>query len=282
MNYINRGASLIATNPAESIKLIKKGIEVWPKDPIGWYNLGLAYHACKKIEKSIKAYRLAIELNNGEFNEAINNIAQDLLLNGEWKEGWKYYEHRLKTMEKKYALYQELYGRPWEGYNENREFDELLIVAEQGFGDTIQFIRFAPELNKKGIKYSIFCQEKLAGLLRSSKCLENIKTSLIGDKRKILWCPLLSLPGKLGITRKTIVRANGYIKPSDKHIKKWRSILKPKRGETLIGLHWQGNKNFEKKISLKADQCHTDILKGLNKLKGIKFIALQKVLALMI
>ena len=99
MNYINRGASLIATNPAESIKLIKKGIEVWPKDPIGWYNLGLAYHACKKIEKSIKAYRLAIELNNGEFNEAINNIAQDLLLNGEWKEGWKYYEHRLKTME---------------------------------------------------------------------------------------------------------------------------------------------------------------------------------------
>ena len=54
MNYINRGASLIATNPAESIKLIKKGIEVWPKDPIGWYNLVWHTMHARKLKRASK------------------------------------------------------------------------------------------------------------------------------------------------------------------------------------------------------------------------------------
>ena len=90
MDYINKGASLIASDPVKAQELIKKGLEIWPEEPIGWYNLGLAYHENKKI-KSIKAYKHAIGLCMGEFEEATNNIA-DLLLNGEWEEGFKYFE----------------------------------------------------------------------------------------------------------------------------------------------------------------------------------------------
>ena len=212
----------------------------------------------------------------GEFEEATNNIAQDLILNGEWEEGFKYYEKRLKRMVDQFRLYDELYGKPWEGKNEQRRFDELLIVAEQGYGDTIQFVRFLPELKKMGIKYSFFCQESLAGLLKSSNFIDEIKTCLIGSNKNILWCPLLSLPERLGITRKTLVGAKGYIKASKKHNAKWQRILKPEEDGILIGLHWQGNKKNEERTYSRGRSMAYKYFAELNNIKNARFIALQK------
>ena len=98
-----------------------------------------------------------------------------------------------------------------------------------------------------GIKYSFFCQESLAGLLKSSNFIDEIKTCDGGNKN-ILWCPLLSLPERLGITRKTLVGANGYIKASKKHNAKWQRILKPEEDGILIG-YTADKKNEERTYS---------------------------------
>ena len=76
-------------------KLISEGLLQFPEEALGWYNLGIALHQQKKISGAIKAYRQSISLSNDFFCEATNNLAQDLLLNGEWNEGWELYEYRL-------------------------------------------------------------------------------------------------------------------------------------------------------------------------------------------
>ena len=86
---VNVGSRLIAVDPQRAIRIIKQGLLIQPKDAIGWYNLGIALHEAKKIKGSIASYKKALECKNPPSDRIINNLAQDLLLNRNFEEGWK-------------------------------------------------------------------------------------------------------------------------------------------------------------------------------------------------
>ena len=156
IELFNRGASNVEKNPELGAFIIKRALTMMPYTHIGWYNLGLAYHQLGKIEAAIESYKKAIEYSSPTLEEAIENLAQDLLLAGRWKEGWKYYENRLNKMAKNMTIYHKMYGEMWTGLNDKRECNELIIVSEQGYGDTLQFCRFMKNIEELNVRSSYF------------------------------------------------------------------------------------------------------------------------------
>jgi tetratricopeptide (TPR) repeat protein len=275
--WINRGAEQIANDPALAARLIGQGLRQLPQDGVGWFNLGLALHMNRRIAAAIRAYRLALASRNPPVADATNNLAQDLLLSGALDEGWRLYEHRFHRPDAtSFAHYRAGYGEAWQGFNDPRPCDELIVVSEQGLGDTLQFCRLLKPLQERGLRTTLFCPEALAPLLREGAELGSIALMLGRSDPGLRWCPLLSLPQRLGLTASTIPAAGGYLKPDPQRVAQWRERLGRRPGHRLIALHWQGNPNFERKLYSKGRSMPFDAWLGLSGLEQVEFLSIQK------
>lgn len=274
--WINRGAERIATDPELGQRLISHGLQFCPDQGVGWFNLGLAMHQQRRIPAAIRAYRHALRCSNPPVIEATNNLAQDLLLHGEFEEGWNLYEQRFLHMGRKFSTYIELYGPAWGGFSDPRACDTLLLVSEQGLGDTLQFCRLISSLQELGLNTSLFCHEALAHLLRSSSSIGDISLILTNHSPGIRWCPLLSLPQRLGIHLHNIPLSKGYLTPEPERVARWGAALKRKPGHKLIALHWQGNPKFERKLYSLGRSMPFEAWLGLKHLPNLEFLSIQK------
>jgi len=127
-------------------------------------NLGLALQAQNHIGEAIAAYRQALAISP-TFAHAHWNLALALLANDEYAEGWPEYEWRLRLPE--------LGGRAsalpsprWEG--QDLQGRSLLLIAEQGAGDAVQFVRFAATIAVKGARIVVQAQDSLRPLLATA------------------------------------------------------------------------------------------------------------------
>ena len=213
---------------------------------------------------------------NAPLNEIRNNLAQDLLLNGNYEEGWDLYEERLIKMKNTLSMYSKIYGEPWKGRNETRQFKKLMIVGEQGFGDTIQFCRLVLLIQEYGYDVQFFCPEPLAALLRTQTGIKNICLGVGGNQKYTLWSPLMSLPKLLSINSKNIPYAGGYVLKDKDLVDEWKIKLKANASKKLVGIHWQGNPEFEKRIYSKGRSIKIENMNELSRLKTVEFISLQK------
>lgn len=276
--WLNNGSKLIRKDAKLSAELIKKALTFLPTCSEGWYNLGLALHQNKKICEAIKGYRLALDYsksNQLEIN-AKNNLAQDLLLNGKWEEGFKVYESRFMRSKTNYEAYINMFGKAWEGWNDPRGCEQLVIVSEQGLGDTIQFIRLLKIIQDKGIRTSFFGPEELRQLLRKGTSLGPFTSVLNNENRNTRWCTLLSIPHLIGLTQNTIPLKEGYIKPDPKIVAEWRSIIRQSPNKKLVAIHWQGNPKFEKSNYSQGRSMPLMTMQKLGSIKDVEYLSLQK------
>ena len=123
--------------------------------------------------------------------------------------------------------------------------EKLLVVSEQGLGDTLQYMRYIPYLRNKGINISFCAQEKLHTLIKASKINENPLTeaqaNIVSEGK---WIPLLSIPRYLKVNPKNPITTQKYIYSTDELITKWKNIL-AKEKKPIVGINWQGNKKLE-------------------------------------
>ena len=275
-SLINTGASLILQNPVIAARMLKQGIKINPTSSIAYFNLGIALHKNKRIQAAITAYKKSLSQPEAPVEQILNNLAQDHLLIGDMEEGWKLYENRLISMRYQFQMYYDLFGIPWRGLGETRNFDQLLIVAEQGYGDTIQFCRYISVLDNLNIKYSFFCSEALAPLLRESTNIKNISTIMSNNYKNALWCPLLSLPFRLNINNTNYTCPKTYINPSIDSINYWEQHLQKDPSKKLVAIHWQGNPKFEQKIYSHGRSMPFLELAKLGRQKNVEFLSIQK------
>lgn len=271
--WINRGAELVATDPALGQRLIAQGIRQVPEQGVAWFNLGLALHQQRKISAAIRAYRHALNSQQPPVAEATTNLAQDLLLNGQFGEGWHHYEQRFSRT---FSTYIANYGPAWKGFSDPRPCDTLVLIAEQGLGDTLQFCRLIPPLRERGLRTSLFCPEPLAPLLRASSSIGDISLVLGEQGLGVRWCPLMSLPHRLDLRHDTIPAANGYLSPEPQRVAAWGQRLQRRPGQRLIALHWQGNPKFERKLYSRGRSMPFDSWLGLAQIPGVEFLSIQK------
>lgn len=202
-----------------------------------WYDRGVALQLLVRIEDAIQSYDCAIALDP-DYQAAYFNKSMALLLLGDFERGWPLYEHRWQC--KFFTAPRSDFPQPlWLG-REALAGRTILLTCEQGFGDTIQFCRFARQVAALGARVVLMVPPALAGLLEGLDGVGRILAK--GDSLPPFdfHCPLLSLPLALGTRLDSIPAAPAYLKADPARVLAWAARLgAPDRPR--IGLVWSGS-----------------------------------------
>jgi tetratricopeptide (TPR) repeat protein len=233
---VNRGNTLLRFNrPADAIASYDKALAAMPGHPQVLTNRG---HALRRLDRPLEALAdFEAALGKGpEFPEAHFEAAMTRLTLGDFDAGWKAYEWRWKTGT--FASQRRQFRCPlWLG-DAPVSGKTLLLHAEQGLGDTIQFIRYAPLLAGRGAKVVCEVQPELRSLLSQ---FDNIQIVAQGEPLPPfdLHCPLLSLPLAFATKPGTIPAAVPYLAPAAERLAHWRDRLPEQRPRA--GFVWSGS-----------------------------------------
>jgi tetratricopeptide (TPR) repeat protein len=263
----NLGLALAAGDRVdEALSAYRRALQLKPQHATAWNNLGLALQAQNRVEEAIDAYRQALQ-HAPQFGQAHWNLALALLVVGRFREGWKEYEWRL-------AL-QELGGRTT--FDPTRRWDgriaagtTLLLTAEQGLGDAVQFVRYARTLAERGMRVAVQAPAPLRTLLATAPGVAAVCAPGDALPAHDAHLPLLSLPGVLGIDAATPPEPTRYLEADTTLREAVRRELP--RG-TRIGICWQGNRGHsnDRRRSLPYAA-----LAPLLRMPDIAWISLQK------
>ena len=230
-------------NFADAEVSLRKAIELNPNCAEFYSNLGILLRNLGNLQEAEISQRKAIELNPN-FADAYSNLAYLQLLQGDYQSGLKNYEFRFK---KKTPL--PLHGSPSIRKVDDIDIakgEKLLVVSEQGLGDTLQYMRYIPYLRSQGFDVSFCALTKLHTLIKASGIDKNpLKPEQANQLSEGKWIPLLSLPRYLAINPTNPIVSQPYIHSTDELREKWKNIIS-KEKKAIIGLNWQGNKKIEK------------------------------------
>lgn len=187
-----------------------------------WASLGFVLAGMGRLGEAVAACDRAIGLR-GDFAEAHWNKSFAHLLAGDFAAGWEEYEWR-KRHDRFARDFLSLPGVEWAG--EDLAGKHLLVQAEQGLGDTIQFARYLPVLAGMAGRVTIACAAPLLGLLRQLPVAVVRRDAALPDYD--FWVDQMSLPRLLGTTLANIPAPEGYLRAEG-----------AARGK--IGLVWAGN-----------------------------------------
>lgn len=233
----NRGLALQHLNRLdEALASFDRAIALKPGSAEAYSNRGVVLQDLNRYEAAAADLDKAIALRPN-FPEARINLGYCLLKMGRFERGWQLHESR-KDVAK--PVGNRSLARPlWRG-GEDITNATVFVHWEQGFGDTIQFCRYATLLSERCAKVIMSVQEPLYPLLKGlSPSVHIIK----GDEVPHTFdfhCPLLSLPLAFGTTLNSIPSAQRYIVADAALRREWDARLAPRR-RLRIGFAWRGN-----------------------------------------
>jgi hypothetical protein len=218
-------------------------------------------------EGAVACYSRALELKP-DYDEARRNRSLVRLLLADYDRGWADYELRWGAA----GLPVRAVNRPlWDGGPLNGR--TILLHAEQGLGDTIQFARYVPLVKAKGGTVVLACQKPLLRLLAALPGVDRLVPQADTLPNFDIHAPLLSLPCILGTTSTDTIPASvPYLRAEAALVTRWREKLAAIPGHK-VGIAWQGSKSF------KADQLRSVPLERfapLAEVPGVTLISLQK------
>ena len=236
-----------------------------PDHPEAHNNLGNLMLGLGRSDEALASYRRAIELNPGH-TEAQWNLGLVQLLFGQFEDGWRNYEWRFRQTSSVPRHFAEPLwdGSPLDGRR-------ILLHAEQGLGDVLQFIRYAPMVYDRGGRVIVECHPPLLELLQGVRGIEELIA--LGDPLPEFDChaPLMSLPHIFGTRLETIPAVTPYLKPDPERVRRWKAVFDRWPGPK-VGLTWSGN------VAHKENSKRSVPTEALAQIAvpGVHFFGLQK------
>ncbi len=239
-----------------------------PAHAAAWTNLGNCLLGCGAISAALSCYNRTLALEPNE-TSAVWNSGIAHLTAGRLEEGWAGYELRFDVAG---ATSRRAYPMPlWRG--ESLEGCTILVYAEQGLGDTLQFCRYLPLLADRGAQVQFDCPRPLAGLLGSLRTNPKILVEP-GDQPPLtnFHAPLLSLPAIFGTTLASIPSEPGYLRAPQEARSAWSKRLEPLGEKFRVGFVSQGNPRYknDRNRSIPAE-----LFKALTSVPGVALVNLQ-------
>lgn len=267
--HINAGTALQGLFLFDkAIEEYKKAAELNPGSPDPYKNMGDSYKNLLRLDAAVDFYNKAIQLNPGDADAHMFS-GMTLLLQGKLKEGFQEYEWRLKRPE--FSRLKTDFPR-WDGGTVPDK--TILVIAEQGFGDSIQFVRYLPIVKRYCGKLVLICQAPLIPLIEKQGLADVILPigTRYEDIKFDFQIPLMSLPFALGTTIDSIPADLPYIKADPEKVLIWRDKLKDIKCRK-IGVCWSGSptntNDFNRSMPFSE-------IEKLFSLPGIEFFNLQK------
>jgi hypothetical protein len=258
-----------------------KSIHINETVPEAWLNIGNLHRIRGEIRLSIDAYKKAAELRSNYVDALLGQSISELEL-GEWDTAWDHYEIRWKSGQ----IFPRNFPFPqWEGEDLNGK--SILIYAEQGYGDSINFACFVPEL-KRRYPEAIIDVEVRAPLVRLMGTLggtRKIVTS--GDKvgSYDYGSPMLSLARVLKIRPDNVPSQHSFLTAHPDHVKVWKDRIDADfkgydhKNKLLVGICWSGLARQGNRGALEIDARRSTSLKqwaSLGTVDNVLFVSLQK------
>ena len=302
VGHLRLGDALCSANRfEEAIAAYERAARIDPKATEPFLNLSWAHHFAGNHEEALIAARRATELSPnwaqthvylgnalydlGNLTEAIGcyeqalrldpksavahrNLGKTLLKTGDFVRGWPEYEWRwladgMPPPAKRFP-------QPvWDGTAPKGK--TILLYGEQGFGDQIQFFRYANEVQKLGARVIVQAHQRLTRLLRSGFGFDLLIGRNETPPEFDAQASLMSLPGILGTTIDTIPASPNYLSAEPSLVSHWRKILGDKTG-IKVGFAWQGNPDYAGDRFRSLD---LSLFEGIAKSENTRLISLQ-------
>jgi tetratricopeptide (TPR) repeat protein len=287
--------------PEEAVVLLRQAAWLDPALKEAPGNLALALAELGRFQESEAAYHQALRLDHrdakthgnhgcmlkeqGRFAEALAafqvalwldpqsaslhyNRGLTLLQMGDWARGWQGYERRFETTS---GPRPRPFKKPlWDGGDLGGK--TILLWCEQGLGDIVQFVRYAPLVKAKGGRVVLECRPELKALLSEVEGVDEFVTEGQALPAFELQASLLSLPGLLGMTVERVPWSGPYLRVEPARVERWKERLAG-LSELKVGVVWQGNPRH------KWDRYRSFALACLAPLaavEGVRLVSLQK------
>jgi len=287
-------------NILESITCYKQFLSIDSKNPIVYRNLGIAYKSLRKIDNAIWAQKKAIEFDpeyyqaynelgvayekignldeaikmhkkalsiNPDFPNANKDLSMVYLLKGDLIKGFEGFEWRFKCDDFSSKL--DIPVPFWDGSDFKGK--KVLLYSEQGFGDIIQFVRYAPFVKQRGGEVIIGTFENISELIKTVDGVDRVFSQDYASSFDFK-IPLLSLPRIFKTDLNTIPSKVPYIKPPKENIK-LKKIIQKYNNTLKIGFVWAGSDQHKEDNLRSMSLTHFEILFPL---QGFTFFSLQK------
>ncbi|HVW49509.1 MAG TPA: tetratricopeptide repeat protein [Trinickia sp.] len=254
----------------EAIARYERAVGLDPQLALAWLGLGNAHHALGAHEAALRAFDQALRLRP-DLASAQLNRALTLLTLGDFERGLPAYESRLAiaAATNEHAAAEAAALPRWRG--EPIPTKTLWIEAEQGFGDTLQFLRFVPLARARAGRVTLTVQRELAPLVAPLANAWGVTLGIAGESapQAHLHCPLLSLPLALGTRLETLPCSRRYLEVPAAYRRHWRGSLGG-HAKVKIGLAWSGRIQAQENRAMSVAT-----LAPLFELGGIDWLVLQ-------
>ncbi len=251
---------------AEAAAALEQALRLQPDYPEAHNNLAIVRIRQGSLDEALAGYAEALRLKP-DYAEAHCNRALAWLLQGDFEKGWPEYEWRWRTRDFKPRAF----DRPrWDGGP--LEGRSILLWAEQGLGDTLQFVRYAALVKQRGGTVLLEAPPRLLPLLRRCAGIDHLLPAGGPPPDFDVQAPLLSLPGLLGTTLANVPAAVPYLSADPEWVRRWREDLRAVSG-FRVGIAWQGSRTY------REDRFRSVPLKHfapLARLEGVRLVSLQK------
>ena len=255
---------------ASAARCFEEAARIDPKLAEPHVNLGNLHDIRGDPDTAVSSYRRALAIDP-DYVHAHCCLAQALLATGGYEEGWGEFEWRWRSADT--ALRLPPVAQPvWDG-SQDIAGKRVLLHAEQGYGDAIQFIRYAPLVAARGARVLAICDPALSTLFRAVPGVD-----WVGEPGQPLadfdyHVPLMSLPRAFRTTVDTIPARVPYIVPEPAAVDAWRDRLSGVTASFKVGLAWAGRPAF---IAAAMKVCPLERLVPLLDVPGCVFFSLQK------
>jgi Tfp pilus assembly protein PilF len=268
--HYNRGIVLRGLGrPAEALASFDSALAIDPNHADALNNRGVVLRDLDRPLEALASYDRALAIEPG-YAEAHSNRSCLALLLGDYERGFEEFEWRWRVPE--IAPWRRDFAQPlWRG-DTPLAGKTILLHAEQGFGDAIQFVRYVPLVAGRGATVVLEAPPPLAALLARVEGAAAVVGR--GDELPAFdcHCPLASLPLAFKTRLETIPASVPYLAAAQDRVLKWQQRL-PETSKRRVGIAWAGNADFQ------GDQSRSIGLARFSPLlsiPGIELVGLQK------